>query len=400
MVRRPGKPVVEPVKRSGPGAGGRLPTGGHRTRGPVFDSYIGHINDPPDSEPSGVIVSDARTARRHGPVRRALPWIVAGLLLTTVGLPFAAALDSLPSAPMVGHARPLASTVNVTVNLTDRPAFSPSAVTAPAGSMVSIHLANTGNFTHTFTLCAQPDVIVPSSLTPSGLYDFFRTNGSLANVSLAAGDQGWANITFNASVAGPASFEFVSVVPYQFQAGMFGFLNLTSTGPGLALSENTTNAPGFVPDVLAAQPAHYPINLDVLVTNEGSLPHTFTVAPQTNVTLLPSNFTSYFSQHAPLVSANVPAAAGGTIWANFTITGPGVYQYICEIPGHFAAGMYGYLYVGVAPPAAPTPPSTAVVDAWVLGGSATLLGIGVLLALVATYTGRFARRPGAPKEHH
>ena len=331
---------------------------------------------------------------------RALPWILAGLLLTTVGLPFTAALGSLPSAPMVGHARPLVSTLNVTVNLTDQPAFSPSSVTAPAGSAVSIHLENVGNFTHTFTLCAQSAVVLPSSLTPAGVYDFFRTNGSLANVSLAAGTQGWANLTFNASAAGPASFEFVSVVPYQFQAGMFGFLNLTSTGPGLKLSENTTNAPGFVPNVLAAQPAHYPINLDVLVTNEGSLPHTFTVAPQSNVSLLPSNFTSYFSRHAPLVSANVPASPGGAIWANLTITGPGVYEYICEIPGHFSAGMYGYLYVGVAPPATPAPPSTAVVDAWVLGGSAALLGIGVVLALVAAFTGRFPRRPGPQKGHY
>ena len=324
---------------------------------------------------------------------------MAGLLLTTIGLPFAAAFGTLPAAPMVGEARPLESTVNVTMNLTDQPAFSPSAVTAPAGSSVSIHLDNVGNFLHTFTLCAQPGVVLPSSLTPAGVYDFFRTNGSLANVTLAPGTQGWANLTFNASVAGPAAFEFVSVVPYQFQSGMRGFLNLTSTGPGLELSENTTNAPGFVPNVLAAAPTHYPINLDVLVTNEGNLPHTFTVAPQSNVSLLPSNFTAYFAQHPALVSASVPASAGGTIWGNFTIPGPGVYQYICEIPGHFAAGMYGYLYVGVPPPAQPSPPSTALVDAGVLGGSAALLGIGVVLAVVAAYSGRFPRRPGAHDPH-
>ena len=300
---------------------------------------------------------------------------------------------------MVGQARPLASAVNVTMNLTDEPAFSPSIVTVPAGSSVAIHLDNIGEYPHTFTLCARSDVVLSSSLTPAGVYDFFRANGSLANVSLAPGAQGWANLTFNASVAGPASFEFVSVVPYQFQSGMWGFLNLTSTGPGLELSENTTNAPGFVPDVLAAQPTHYPINLDVLVTNEGNLPHTFTVAPQTNVTLLPSNFTAYFVLHAPLVSANVPAGAGATIWANLTISGPGVYQYICEISGHFAAGMYGYLYVGVPPPASPTPPSTALVDTWVLGGSAALLGIGGVLAGVAAYTGRFPRRPGSHDRH-
>ena len=56
--------------------------------------------------------------------------------------------------------------------------------------------------------------------------------------------------------------------------------------------------------------------------------------------------------------------------------------------------------MGVAPPAVAAPPSTAIVDAWVLGGSAALLGIGVLLAVVATYTGRFPRRPGSHKGHY
>lgn len=292
------------------------------------------------------------------------------------------------------------STVNLTVNLTDQPGFSPAFLAVPAGSSVSIYLDNIGNYTHTFTLSARSDVVLSTSLSPAQLYGFFQSNGSLANVSLAPGAQGWANVTFNASASGPASFEFVSVVPYQFQAGMWGFLNLTSTGPGLVLSENTTNAPGFVPNVLSAVPAHYPSNLNVLVTNVGDLPHTFTVVPQSNVSLLPSNFTAYFTQHAPLVSSDVPPSPGGSSWANFTIVGPGIYQYICEIPGHFAAGMYGYLYVGVAPPAPPTPPSTGVVDAWVLGGTTALLGIGVVLAVVAAYSGRFPRHPGSHQGHH
>jgi uncharacterized cupredoxin-like copper-binding protein len=343
-------------------------------------------------------VSDAPHARPPRATRRALPWIVAGLLLATVGLPSVAALGTLPAAPLVGHARPLTTTVNLTVNLTDQPAFAPRYLSAPAGAAISIHLANVGNFTHTFTLAKSPGVVLSPTWSPAQVDQFFQKNGSLANVSLAPGAAGWANVSFNSS-AGLSSFEFVSVVPYQFQAGMYGFLNLTSVGPGLQLSENTTDGLQFVPNVLTATPAHYPATVDVLVTNQGSFAHTFTMAAQSNVTLSPGNFTQYFQQHAPLVSANVPAGGGSTVWANFTVTGPGVFQYICEIPGHFASGMDGFLYVGFSPPPPAPAPSTAIVEGWVLAGSLALLGIGVALAAVASFTGRFPRSPRSHGGH-
>ncbi|MGD0250392.1 MAG: plastocyanin/azurin family copper-binding protein [Thermoplasmata archaeon] len=343
-------------------------------------------------------MSDAPTARRPRVRGRAIPWLIAALLLTTIGLPTVAALGRLPTVAEVGEARPLSANVSLSVNLTDTPAFSPRYLTAPAGSSVSIHIENIGIYDHTFTLAAKPNVALSPTLSPVQVYDFFETNGSLANVSVDPGGQAWANVTFNASL-GLSSFEFVSVVPYQFQAGMWGLLNLSSTGPGLGLSENTTDALAFVPNVLSASPAHYPVVVDVLVTNLGSFAHTFTIAPQSNVSLSPANFTQYFQQHAPLASVNVPTGAGATVWANFTVTGPGVYQYICEIPGHFADGMSGLLYVGVSVPASIAPPSTAIVEVWVLVGSAVLLGIGVALAAVAAFTGRFPRPPGAHGGH-
>ncbi len=343
-------------------------------------------------------MNDVPNARPARPYRRALPWLVAGLLLATIGLPSVAALGTMPVAPAVGVARPLALTENLSVNLTDRPSFDPAALSVPSNSSVSIHLVNVGNYSHTFTLSAKSGAVIPPTLSPSELYSYFRANGSLANVSLAPGGQGWANLTLNAST-GLDSFEFVSVVPYQFQAGMAGLLNVTSSGPGLLLSENATNSLSFDPNVLSSTPTHYPINLDVLVTNEGSFPHTFTVAPQSNVTLTPGNFTAYFQQHAPLVNVNVPAVGGGTVWANFTVAKPGIYEYICEISGHFQSGMFGFLYVGVSPPAPPAAPSTAVVESWVLAGSAVLLAVGGVLVLVATYTGRLPHRTGGHHGH-
>ncbi|MGD0257302.1 MAG: hypothetical protein ABSB90_05415 [Thermoplasmata archaeon] len=345
-----------------------------------------------------------RVARRPvRPLRRAAPWFIAALVLATVGLPAAAgAFGHLPSAPLIGYARPANGTANATtlrVNMTDTPRFAPQFLAAPSGSAVTFHLVNQGSITHTFTLVAQPKVQLNSSWTPGQLDQYFAKNGSLANVSVPAGGEANQTVDFNASTAFD-SFEFVSVVPYQFQAGMFGFLNLTSTAPGLLSSENTTDSYQFLPAVLVANSTHYPFNLDVLVMNTGNLGHTFTLAGQTNVTLTPATYQSYFAAHPPLVNVNVPSGAGSTVWANFTIGGPGVYQYLCEVSGHFANGMTGFLYVGVAPPPQPAAPSTAIVESWVLVGSGVLLGFGILVAVVATYLGRFPVTPRDESEHH
>jgi uncharacterized cupredoxin-like copper-binding protein len=341
-----------------------------------------------------VDVTDTRTNRSFRPLRRATPWFLAALLVVTVGLPSVAALGAFPSAPTVGYARALSTPQVVRVNLTDAPAFSPHFLNVPAGTSLSILLDNVGQFNHTFTLAATPNVQLSPSVSPLGVYQFFQKYGTLANVSLVPGGQSWANVTFNAS-AGVSSFEFASVIPYQFQAGMFGYLNVTSVGPGLVLSENTTDQLQFIPNTLSASPPHYPVVVDVQVTNQGSFGHTFTVVPQSNVTLSASNFTQYFAAHPALVSATVPSGAGSSVWANFTISGPGVYQYICQVPGHFANGMSGLLYVGVSVPMPPAPPSTALVESWVLAGSAVLLAIGLTLVAVASFTGRFRRSPGA-----
>lgn len=343
-------------------------------------------------------MSDEHPRRRAGVFRPAVPWFFAALLVTSLGLPAAAALGRIPAAPMVGYARPIATNESLAMNLTDAPAFAPQFVNAPSNSTLNLHLLNVGIYAHTFTLSATSDARLAPNATPAQVYSFFKTNGSIANVSVAPGGQGWANLTFNAST-GFDSFEFASVVPYQFQAGMWGLLNITSTAPGLLASDNTTDHPSFEPNILSASPSKFPVRIDVSVTNLGVLGHTFTLAPQTNVTV-PASFDSYFAQYPPLANVQVPAVTGQSIWANFTISAPGVYMYICEITGHYSSGMYGLLYVGVPVPAQPAAPSTAIVDTWVLEGSAVLLVIGVVLAGVASLVGRFPKPPRTGPSAH
>ncbi len=333
------------------------------------------------------------------PLRCALPWLLAGLLLAGVGVPaVGGAFGHVPSIPLVGFARPEANST-VTVNMTDQPRYSPTYLSIPEGTNVTFHLVNLGVFVHTFTLLAHPDVVLNTSWTPTQVDQYVNQTGSLANVSVAAGTSANTTVGFNRST-GFDSFEFLSVVPYQFQAGMYGFVNISSTAPGLMTSDNTTDSYSFVPDVLVANSTHFPFNLDVLVTNTGALGHTFTMGPVANYALSPTNFTTYFMTHPPLVSATVPSGAGSSVWANMTVPGPGVYQYICEVLGHFASGMTGFLYVDVPPPPPAPPPSTAVIQGWILVGSGVLLGVGIALAAVTAYMGRFPPPPPTEGPHH
>jgi len=347
------------------------------------------------------MVTDATAGRPPRPIARAFPWFVAALLVVSLGIPVATGLSALKTAPLVGYATTGPSNESQLVNLTDAPSFTPQFVSAPVNTTLDLELRNVGSYPHTFTLSATPgsEARLPSNATPSEVYAFFHTEGTLANVSVAPGALAWANLSFNASTAYD-SFEFASVVPYQFQAGMWGLLNVTSTGPGLQVSENTTDAPGFQPSILSASPAHYPASVDVLVTNLGNLGHTFTVVPQWNVTLTVGNYSSYFTMHAPLVSATIPSGAGQSAWANFTVPAAGVYMYLCLVTGHFASGMSGLLYVGIPVPPAPPQPSTAIVDTWILAGSGVLFGIGLLLAASASYLGRFPKAPGSEGKGH
>jgi len=336
--------------------------------------------------------------RPAGPLRRALPWALAALVLLSVGVPTVAAVHVVRVLPTTGYATP-ADAETIAINMTDAPAFAPAFPVVPEGTSVTFELVNQGNFTHSFTLADVPSFTLDRSWTPGQLDAWFQANGSFANVSVAPGAVGWANVTFGDATA-LDFFQFVSIVPYQFQSGMVGQVNVSSTGPGEVLAESTVNSLAFVPNTLAVLNAtRYPVSIDVLVTNQGDDSHTFTVVPQSNVSLTSGNFTDYFTSHPPLSNVNVPSQAGGTVWANFTVKAPGIYQYLCEIPGHFAAGMSGLLYVGVTPPPPAPAPSTAIVDQWLLIGSGALLGVGAVIAAVAAYAGRFPPGPGLHGPH-
>jgi uncharacterized cupredoxin-like copper-binding protein len=342
---------------------------------------------------------DSSRARGYRSFGRRL--VVVGLVVLLLGVSYSGAnhpgrtqFTSFSSGQPPGGG---SHVTNLSVNLTDGPAFDPADLAVPAGNVLTLDIANHGAFNHSFTLVAQAGVVLSSRLTPGQLDAFFNANGSLANVTLTPGGSRVASITIPTAASAGSSFEFVSVVPYQFQAGMRGFLNLTGapSGPGQTLTDQATDSFKFIPDSLGVLPTTYPVTIDVQVTNAGSNSHTWTLEGQPNETLNPGNYSQYFSSHPPAARATLPSA-GDVVWANFTITSPGIYEFICEISGHFVNGMFGFLYVGVALPTNATLPSTAIVQEGILLGAGSLLGIGVLFALAGSFLGRIPRRPGGP----
>lgn len=293
-------------------------------------------------------------------------------------------------------------TENVTVNMTDAaPFFDPANLSLTAGGAVDLTVHNLGQYNHTFTLAALGNFTIPQSYSPAQLDSFFAKNGTLVNLSVAPGGTGFANISLSRSAAG-ATLEFVSLVPYQFQAGMFGTARVTSgvSGGTFALSLQTaSNQLLFVPDTLVIQnTTSFPISVSVQVSNLGTTTHTFTLAAQNNLTLNPTNFTTFFQTHPPLTNVQVPTTSGVVVYANFTITAKGAYQFICEVPGHFSGGMYGWLYVGWAPTPPPAPPGSELIDTPILLGAGALLALAVVFTLAGTFAGRFPRQPG--EGHH
>src|SRR5579871_3422732 len=333
-------------RTSGPGSGRGPPAlPAHRER----DSYNRDIKPAQVSRPSGMPSVAQPPARRSRLRRLSYGFFLAGLCLLVISSAYGAGLPARPLG--TSDARALGSTggpgggtpgpENLTVNLTDAPSFDPRNLEAVAGAQVHFVLNNTGSFNHTFTISAAAGVVLPENTTPAALDHFLTLNGTLVNVSLPGGSTLQINYTVPGNDAGD-SFEFVSQVPYQFQAGMFGFFN---------------------------------------------------------VTLDPASFNSYFSSHPPAVNVVVPGGSGATAWANFTVPTSGAYEYICEVSGHFVNGMFGWLYVGEPVPVTSVGPSTAIVQPALLAGAGVLLGIGVLLTAAATFTGRFPRRPPATGGH-
>lgn len=135
--------------------------------------------------------------------------------------------------------------------------------------------------------------------------------------------------------------------------------------------------------------------ITLTVENLDSAQHTFTLSSVTNYSFTSSNTTTdlanFFTAHPPLVYVNVNATPGWKQTVTFTAPRLGTYEYVCEVPGHFQAGMWGLMGSGVSvgPPPGPGLPF----------GLYIIAGVIVILVVVAIVLGFVVgKREGAKYE--
>ena len=117
--------------------------------------------------------------------------------------------------------------------------------------------------------------------------------------------------------------------------------------------------------------------INVTVTDADTLAHTFSIINWEGVQLPPSaNIPTVVSAHGTLFAANV-SGAGDRATGSFTSPGPGWYEFVCQEPGHYAAGMYGFIAFGIN-----LPPNVTVTTASTGPGAAVFIIVGTIAALV------------------
>jgi plastocyanin len=167
---------------------------------------------------------------------------------------------------------------------------------------------------------------------------------------------------------------------------------VTDAGGVDFLNVSVTDALVFTTSINEVQPGD---SVHVVVTNLGTVTHTFTLSPTAGYTFpttdTATDLVSYFGSHAPLVNVQVGGTTGGKYFGNFTAPALGVYEYVCEEPGHFPS-MSGLLGSGEAPGSLSTSSGPGA-PVFIISG--TIVGL-VILALVLGFV--VGKRRGSSDE--
>ena len=141
-------------------------------------------------------------------------------------------------------------------------------------------------------------------------------------------------------------------------------------------------------------------NVSVVFVQTDDVVHTFTLldAPgfQFNWSSSSSDSLShidaFLAAHPPLVNLTAPSSQG-QVTGSFIAPAFGLYEYLCLVPGHFAAGMWGILGSGEPGSGGATPDTGPGAPVFIIVG--TIAGLVVATLVLAFVIGR---RKGAVHE--
>lgn len=340
-----------------------------------------------------------RLRSRRGTVSGALVLLaVAGI----ISLPYAAHVGVLPPMNALGEAHPAAaaSAFYDFVMMNDS---APGYYWSNGGNVVSANttiyltLQNNGSVTHSFSVYdLRNQVLSPTTEnTPSKLNATWNRSAG-ADVWVPGG----ANVSFALNFSVPGTYQVVSLYPYQFQSGFTTTITVLPVGAPTKyfLFSNATAALTFVPAVLIA-PANTPLEFQITAEAAG---HTFTLDTVSNDSAIVTG--TALPSPLPPGLANTPVDLhlnnqGQTYPSTPVILKPGVYWFVCTIPGHFQAGMWGKIYVGLQPTPPPNVPQITQVFQYGYIALAAVVVCGAAFLVLMGQNERPALAGPAPHEH-
>jgi plastocyanin len=160
----------------------------------------------------------------------------------------------------------------------------------------------------------------------------------------------------------------------------------------VSVTVTVSNVFKFSPDNFEVMPGdQVTLNLEQLDGEQ----HTFALSSATNFSFTSANgsndILTFFHAHPPLAYAQFNMSAGEIQTRSFVAPKLGVYEFVCTLSGHYAAGMFGLMGSGVT---VGSPPGPAVPTGLYLiaGGIVGLVVLAIVLGFVV------GRREGAKHE--
>ena len=159
-----------------------------------------------------------------------------------------------------------------------------------------------------------------------------------------------------------------------------------SPAPALTSSylfENATSNYGFAPDTFANVPTN--VSITVEFHDQDVLPHAFVILNREGYQIprsdTDSELASLIAKYSTLDYGLVEARGDTNLTTFLSPAVPGWYEFVCNVTGHFAMGMYGFIAFGESLPDNLTLPNHASPA----GGSnplgVAILGSGVVVIL-------------------
>jgi uncharacterized cupredoxin-like copper-binding protein len=166
-------------------------------------------------------------------------------LVTVMVLLFIAGASVVSPAARAAAPHP-ATSMSLTIDVTDEFEFNPNSFEAPTpGENVSLTIMQTGTTAHTFTLFSVANFSFdPASNTTAQLVTFVGEHPPLANVNISATAGFTVTVNFKAPPLG--IYQFVCLEPGHFQLGMEGFMGSGEPPPGVSTAPTGPGAAVFI----------------------------------------------------------------------------------------------------------------------------------------------------------